>query len=176
MATDSKLVLLGAGVVSIGAYVTAGGAGTLVDVGHTQGSPMLSINAESVQIESERSVFSVASSITKMGASLKWTCLEVGVDNLRIALAQASGNISGTGYNKTLLVGNITEALQQIQIVTKGPGTTGVRTLTFWKCLLKSAGEIPYGKGVAQNLPLEFEVLLDESVTTADKLFKQVDA
>jgi len=54
MATDTTNIEAGAAVVSVGAWVTAGGAGSLTDVGHMKGPVTLTPSREDYDIKSER--------------------------------------------------------------------------------------------------------------------------
>lgn len=176
MATDATKVITGAGTFSIGAYVTAGGAGSLVDVGYSNAPFELTPEFENTEIESENQQGVIKSVPTKTGYTLKVPILESDPEHLRIALGQPAANLTGTAPDETLRVGDRTEQYHQGTLATSGIGTTGARTFTFWKLQILSMDPIQIGKAVAQMYNAVFRVMPDTSVTTLDKFFKQVDA
>lgn len=175
MATSTDNIVIGAGVVSVGAWVTAGGAGSLTDVGHTKTPVTLAITHELFEVTSER-VGGVVRSVPQMTrAKLKVPMQEGTPEHWRIALRQAAANLTGAPPDLTLVVGEAAEQEHQVQVVTPGLGSTNVRTFTFWKCTLESVSEVPFAKGGEQIIEITFDVLLDESLATDDKLFKMVE-
>jgi hypothetical protein len=176
MALDATKIMVGAGVFSIGDWVTAGGPGTLVDVGHIKSPFELAASFDNFDIETERLQGILDHRPTKTDYTLKVAFHQAEVEWLRIALAQPATNKSGTGANLTLLVGERANLDHQATLVTAGPGTTGVRTLTFWRLKLMSVEAIQVGKGVEQLYIATFRVKHDPTLSTADKNWKQVDA
>lgn len=187
MATDSSKIFMGPGVFSYGAWVTAGGAGTLADGGHIRGPVTKTINWENYKPPLERSQFPVIAAPSSGTCLIKVPLIETTPDLLAVCMRQLAANLSGTAPNKTLRVGNPISLYYQATIVGTsafglatagggGGGTNGIRTLTFWKLQVQSIAEIMFGKGVEQGHEITFEAFLDETVTTADKLFKQVDS
>lgn len=179
MAVDIKNIAIGAAVLSLGDWVTAGGAGSLTDVGLTLEGSMLSIATEFFDVSGEQVIGKVRSVPTSMTVTVKAKLQEASLDNLRRAINQPSANLTGTAPNKSLLVGEPSEQYLQGTLVTKGiAGSTSVhatRTITFWRGVVKSIGEISYSKGGNQVYDVEIECLEDTSVSTADKFFKIVD-
>lgn len=176
MAQDVTKIMVGAGVLSLGDYVTAGGAGSLSDAGFTLDDFQLTSNQENFDVEVEQTTGTVLTSKVKTEFTLKCTFAQAEAELLRVLLAQPSGNKSGTGANLTLRVGNAATQYHQATLVVPGPGTTGVRTLTFWKLQILTSDPIPFGKKVVQKYGATFRLLYDSTVSTADKFFKQVDA
>lgn len=176
MATQTKFVQVGVGVVSIGAWATGGGAGTgMTDVGHLKAPCTLAASIETYDVKSE-SVWGIIKSVpTDMKVTLKVPELETSAENLRVALGQPAANKTGTGDNLTLLVGKPPEQYHQVTIVSPGPGTNATRTWTFWRCRVTSMGELAFGKTTDTAAEITLEVLYDDTVTTADKFFKFVD-
>lgn len=175
MATSAANVRVGAGVLSFGDYVAAGGAGSLTDVGHTR-NVSLNVAVEDFDHETDRSFGIVKSVPVRIQGTIGAILDEATPENYRIAFRQPSGNKSGTPPNETLLVGRPLEQYHQATIVTSGIGTTEQRTFTFWKVRVALNGEIPFQKAAVQNLPIQGAVLYDDSVATNDKLFKMADA
>lgn len=178
MATNTGNIAIGKAQVSISAYVTAGGAGTFVDVGHTKGPTTLSVNGNDYAVKTEQSFGTIRKIPIDAEVKLKVLMDEATLDNMRIAFRQASGQLSGSAPNKTLLVGDITEQYHQIQIVTKGTGSAvpATRTITIWRAIVASMAEISYGKSQEQTFEVTFDVLYDDSVATGDKFLKDVDS
>lgn len=175
MATDATKIEVGAGTFSIGDYTTAGGAGSLTDVGHVKSPYELGVAMENFDVETERAVGIVKTVPIKDDYTLKVAFHETDPEWLRIALGQASGNLTGTAPDETLLVGDRSEQYHQGTLVGPGIGTTATRTLTFWKLQTQSMEPIQFGKSVEQSYVVTFRILRDDSVATADKYFKQVD-
>lgn len=180
MATDTKRISIGRADVSVSDYVTAAGAGTFTDVGHTQGPTTLEIANQDYEIKSEQVLAAIASIPVDNKVTLKFTMLESALDNLRYALRQVSGNLTGSAPNKTLLIGDAQEVYQQMKLVSKGiKGATLVaatRTITIWRAAFVSAEAIGFAKDKEQLFTVTMSVMYDDSVATADKYLKIVDS
>jgi hypothetical protein len=172
---DTKFVLRKGGTVSRSAYVTAGGAGTFTDVGYLDGPITLELTWEDVEYEPEQEDGPILSEPVSTRAALKFMMSEQSVDNFLLSLRQPAANKSGTGDDLTLLVGGAQAQYHQMKIVGKGPGTTAVRTWTIWKCATESASGITVTKREFGKVEVGMKCLLDPSVTTGDKIFKQID-
>lgn len=176
MATNTNNICVGAATVSIGAYVSAGGAVTLTDVGHTKEPPTLQPAFENYGVTSERAF----GTLRKIPVSGKWQLtvpmLEATIENYRISCKQGSGSTTGTSPNLTLRVGQFAEQYHQITLAVPGVGSTAARTITLWRCDVESLDAISFGKTIEQVLKPTFDVNYDDTVTTADKFFKIVDA
>ena len=183
MAGQKKFVLLhGGATVSIGDYVTAGGAGTLVDVGYTEGPTELTVTWEDYELNPEQEPGVIDIFHINTAASLKVPMLESSVPNIRRALRLPAANQTGIGDNLTLEIGGAglnesdAETYTQLSLVGRGPGTTNVRTITGWKLIPESADPIGFQKGSPSLVGVTFRVLLDPSVAAAGKHLKSVDA
>jgi len=175
MATDTTQIHIGAATVSVGAWVTAGGAGSLTDVGHMKAQATLTPSFTDYEIKSERSFGTLKREPQDMKLTLALDLQETTAEHMRIAFRQPAANKSGTSPDFTLRIGDPAEQYHQISLVANGPGTSGVRTQTYWRAFVESLGAIPYGKGEEQHLPITFDILYDDSVTSLDKFGKQVD-
>lgn len=176
MATDSSKIMVGAGVVSIGAYVTAGGAGTLTDVGHTKEPVVMAAGYTDFDVTSERA-FGVLKKVPQdMAITIRVPMLEVIPENLRVAMRQPAANLTGTTPNETLLVGDPQEQYHQVEVVGPSPGTSGLRTITLWKMIVMELAEVPFAKGDTQVFNVTMMAMYDDSLATADKFFKSVDS
>lgn len=176
MATNTNNICIGAATVSVGAYVSAGGAGTLTDVGHTKEAVTLTPAFEDYSVTSERA-FGVLKKIP-IGGSFKLTVpiIEATMENYRVAFRQASGSTTGTAPNITLRVGDFAQNYHQVSIVSAGVGSTGTRTITIWRAIVENLEAIPYGKTGEQMLKVTFDCLYDDTLATADKFLKLVDS
>lgn len=177
MATVTANIMVGAATVSIGAWVTAGGAGSLTDVGHTKTPVTLTGAFEDFELISERApgVMSKINTMTRF--KLKIPIIEATMANWLAALREPVANLTGTPPDEILLVGGAgpAEKYHQITLVGPGLGTTGVRTLTFWRGVVESVSEVPFAKGAEQLLEVVYDILWDGTVSTLDKFFKIVE-
>ena len=176
MATDTTQVHIGAAVVSIGDWVTAGGAGSLTDVGHMKTPASLTSAFEDYEVKSERAFGTLKREPLAGKLTLALDLQETTAEHMRIAFRQPSANKTGTSPDFTLRIGDFAEQYHQITAVVTGPGTAGVRTFTFWRGFVEGVGAIPFAKGEEQHLPLTFDILYDDSVTSLDKFAKCVDS
>lgn len=177
MATDIKYRQIGAGVFSIGPWVTAGGAGTLVDLGH-MAEVSIADEGEAVLFESERAQGRLAASWAKAGYSIKIKIKEFRAELMRQMLQQPAANKTGTGDNLTLLIGEKAVEYFQGALVLSGQphGTTGVHTWTFWRLMPQTLGELVFTKNAFGEWETTLLGFQDESVATADKFYKRVVA
>ena len=181
MANDIKRIEIGAAAISVSAYVTAGGAGSFTDVGYTEGPATVEHEASDYKVEPEQVLGGIRSVPTKFGAKLKFAMKESAGANLVTALRQTAGNLTGTPPNTTLLVGDPIEVYNQVKLVTKGGratalGNDATQTWTFWRCASATTEPIGITKEKEKIVGVTLDVLYDESVTTADKYYKQVNA
>lgn len=176
MAIEVKNIAIGAGVLSIGDWVTAGGAGSLTDVGLLKDGSEITIEEENYEIESDSVQGALLSVPVKTTVKVKAVMQEATLALLRRMIQQPTGNLTGTAPNDTLLVGDRTEQYSQMTISTKGGKGAGsvaaTRLFTFWKGVPKLGGAIAIKKGAEQTWEVEFSIMYDPSLATADKFFK----
>lgn len=163
-------------VVSVGPWVTAGGAGTLVDVGYTEGGVELQQTQEDTPIDPDQEPGTIARFPVSTGYSLKFTMLEATLANLLTAFRQAAANLTGTPPNETLQIGEAAESYLQIQLVGKGGGSTGVRTVTCWKGMVESTEPVAMRKNEPAKVGVTVALLRDPSVAAAGKHLKIVES
>lgn len=176
MTLDATKICIGAAVVSMGDYVAAGGAGSLVDVGHTKGPVTLDCKTTLYTVKSERTAYALDQVPTDQEISFKLQLSQSELENWRRMMNAPAANLTGSGSNKTLLIGSIGSNKYQVQFVVPGVGTTRARTITFWKVVVKTAGTVSFAKSGEQVVELDCEAMYDDSVTTGDKVGKVVDA
>jgi hypothetical protein len=173
MAGDATKILIGAATVSIGPWVTAGGSGTLVDVGFTSGPVELTTKTTFYDAKAEQMETPAANAITEQSFQIKVPCIQGELEKLRMATQQPTANLAA----KTLTIARPSLQYYQVQFVGKGPETGGTRTVTAYRCLVKDASPVSFGKGVEQKYELTLEAYQDPSiVTTANTVMKVVDA
>jgi len=172
---NTLYVLRKGGTVSRSAWVTAGGAGSFTDVGYLDGPITLALNWEDVEFEPEQEDGPILSEPTSTRGELKFTLSEQSASNFLLALRQPAANLTGADPMGTLLVGAAAAQYHQMKIVGSGPGTAKVRTWTIWKCATQSAGAITVSKKEFGKVEVTMKCLLDPSVATLDKIFKQID-
>jgi len=182
----SQNIVLGRADVSIGAWVTNGGAGSLTALGHTSGPVSLETAWENYEVVSEQQLGPLASEPTKVGHKLKFTMLESLLENWRIALRQLAGQKTGTTPNFILALADPSVQYWQIQLVGKpirsalaaiGPNP-GARTITAWRAALEATDPIQLTKDGPQMLACTFSLMYDESITvpsTSGYYLKVVD-
>lgn len=182
MALDASKIMAGFGTASgagefkLGDYVTAGGAGTLVDLGHVKNPYELAGAMENFDETTERATGIVLTEPISDSHEVKVAFHQSEIEILRIAYGQPSANKSGSGNNLTLLIGDRVSQYHQATLQVKGPGTTAKRLMTFWKLQVIAREAISFGKSTAQLVITTFRILRDDSVVTADKYFKFVDS
>ena len=182
----SQNIVLGRADVSIGAWVTNGGAGSLTALGHTSGPVSLETTWDNFRVESEQQLGALAAEPTKVTHKLKFSMLESLLENWRIALRQLAAQKTGTTPNFILALADPSVQYWQIQLVGKpirsalsalGPNP-GSRTITAWRAALESTDAIQLTKDSPQILVCTFDLMYDESIaapTTAGNYLKVVD-
>ena len=177
MAKSILNTLIGAPTtISVGPYITAKGAATLVEVGHTRGGISIKQNTEHREIESDDALAPQRAVPIKRGYEVKWTMLEMTIANLLFALGQLPANSSGTPPNLTLEVNdNDGEILHQLEIIGAGLGTLGIRTITGWRAVVKDISEIVWQKGEERAYEVTLMLLHEETGTGNDNILKVVE-
>lgn len=181
MANDIKRIEIGAGTISVSDYVTAGGAGSYVDIGYTEGPATIEVPRTMYEVKPDQVLGGIRAVPTEYGIDLKFAMIEAAGANAVWALGQAAGNLTGTPPNTTMLIGDPIELYKQMKLVTKGGRLTAVgvdatQTWTFWRCFVKALDAIGVTKAKEKVLGVTMGVLYDESVATADKYGKVVNA
>lgn len=165
MPASADKILVGYGKVEVSAYVTAAGAGTFTDHGHESGGVQFQIDDEILDLGSDRTAYMLRSVTHGRRVKLITTHMQAEVDLIQRVLRMAAGDKTGTTPNFTLLFNEPTEVYFQVKCTTKGTGTNSVRTITGWKVRPKLNGALEMKKDSATMVPVEWEFMLDESVT-----------
>lgn len=167
---------LGNYVLSIGDYVAAKGAGTLVDVGILENGSEIDVSEESTDIFSDKHLGPLSQEPHKRTCTLKFMFKETILDNLAIALGADSADVTGTAPNETLKL-NVDEKARyhQVSVVVPGIGTTGTRTITFWRCRRTGPVKLAYKKDNVQMVELTLAVLEEIGGAGDPEFFQIVD-
>lgn len=176
MATSTANTLIGAGTVSIGDWVTAGGAGSLTDVGHTNAPIDVTHAFEDHETKSERAKGTIKRTPMDMTVTVKVPMLEATLEHWRILSRQAAANLTGTPPDLTLRVGQPVAQYHQMTIVGPGLGSGSVRTVTLWRAIVMEVGPIQFAKGGDMVFDVTFGILEDDTLGTADTFYKVVDS
>ena len=174
MADVQANILVGSATISVGPYVSAGGAGTLSDLGAIlAGGITFSRKTSYHDVISDHHLGILSRVKTADAWEVKVTCMESSLANLLIAFDQPNASLSGSTLRHNT---NAQTNYKQVQIVGLGPTGAFIRTITVWRCAVVECGDIPFKKDGEQLLPLTFGVCQDLTVVTADQSFKVVDS
>lgn len=162
--------------VSVSAYVASRGAGTFSLMGFTLGGVMISDKRDRYKVSPDQLLGNVISVPIKAEATIKFKMLEGVLENFRYALGLPAGAKTGTTPNFTLKRDMSAAAIyHQIKVVGVGNGTTGVRTLTAWRCVFAEIEDTGIKKEEAKVLGVTLDIL-EEAETPANGAYQWVDA
>jgi hypothetical protein len=166
--------------VFVGPWVTAKGAGTLVDMGYIAGPVTIQPKVEFHRVDVQEHLAAIKAWPTARSFEIKIPMAEADADKMRLASMNPAANFTGTPPAITGLVdADADEMYLQVKIEsakgTTGTPSTGYRTWTFWKCIVTGIDPIPLKKDGAQLYSVTIEVLYEDTGTGADTLVKQVD-
>jgi len=184
MTLNNNYILVGAGIVKMGAYTAAGAAASpMNDLGHTLSPTELSTNIENFEVITERSFGRVKAVPTNAEFSIKAEFAQAEAALLQQFLRQGSGQLTGTAPNQTFGMNDPLEVYYQLSITGPGTGTNKLRVLTFWKTQPLTMEPIPFAKAGVQKYGVTFGVFRDDSViavpagtTLPGVYFMQVDS
>lgn len=176
--TTSNVLVGAASTVKFGAYVSDHAPATLSDVGFTMGGVMFDPTVELHAVEVDQYLGTLAALPKKRDVEVKMKLAEATIENLRLALAQPTGNVTGTAPNETIYYdGSAVAQYYQIEIVGPGLGTNSTRTITMWKAYIKDVAAITMQKDAEQALDLTLGLCEDvTSVTNPDSFMTIVDS
>ena len=144
---NANNIIIGAASVSVG--------GT--DIGFTQGGTIWRHESTFIDVEADQAVGTVRKGRSLEKMFVVTNMLEVTLANLRMAMMQPAGNLSGStltlGYNNSCWT-------DELQIILTGPGPNcGTRTATFVRCVAMGNREYNMQRENATVLEVEFEVM-----------------
>ena len=176
MSQNVANVQVGYALAYYSAYVTAGGSGSFTEFGYTSDPLEIAPQYETFDVNAEQASAPIKSIPLATAYTVKVPAMESTPAITAIAFRQPQSNISGTGANLTVLFGRAQEIYYQLKVEGPGPGTNSLRTYLFWKAAAQELGPVQIGKGVVQKRDITFRCLEDASVSTGDKIGKQVDS
>jgi hypothetical protein len=171
-----NVIIGGPASVSVSDYVAARAAGTFVVVGMTIGGVMVGDKRDRYKVSPDDRLGNVISKPIKAEATLKFKMLEGTLENFRFALGLPTGAKTGTTPNFTLKRDmSAVERYHQIKVIGVGNGTTGVRTLTAWRCVFAEMEDTGIKKEEAKVIGVTIEIC-EEYDTPANGAYQWVDA
>lgn len=179
MAQNADNILIGAANIYIDDYVAAGSpVASPTEVGHTRGPVTVTPAFTDYEIKSEQAASTIRRFPTDFTVTVKVPMIEATLDHWREALRQPSGNLTGDGSStdKVLLVGLAQEQYHQVKILGPGLGSAGTREIWIWKGIVTEVPEYSITRESEQLLNVSILAAYDDSVATADKIMKVVDA
>lgn len=175
MGTTGNILVGAASSVKMGAYVSLKAAATLSDVGFTIGGVMFDPTVELHQVEVDQQLGVLAAQPKKRDVEVKFKLAEATIENLRLVLAQPTGNVTGTTPDFTLYYdASAVAQYYQLQIIGPGLGTGSTRTITMWKAYVKDVAAITMQKDGEQALDMTLGLCEDVSSTTTPDSFLQI--
>lgn len=142
---------------------------TYTDPGFTNGGVSIDPKTEHHLVVVDQHLGNLAAIPKARDLEIKVKLAEGTLSNLQYALAQATGNLSGT--QSLFFNASDPEIYYQLQIVGKGNGATGVRTMTVWKAYLKDMGSLMFKKDAAQEPDLTFGICEETTGSTSSGTF-----
>ncbi len=147
-------IIIGAAVVTVNG----------VDIGYTQNGQVVRYKPEFVSVVADQ-----ANGVVRKGRSMesmfvKWTLLEVSLEQLRLAMMQPTANLPGPYTTLTLGYSNSCWT-DEVAIVLTGPGPDcGTRTWTFTRGVITDSEKLyEMKRDQAVQFDMEFELLKDSS-------------
>src|SRR5437773_4974060 len=142
---------------------------TYTDVGFTMGGVTFDPKVEFHLVSPDQVLGNVAAVPKARDLEIKVKLAEATLTNIQFALAQATGNLSGT--SSLFYQASDPEIYYQLQVVGKGNGATGVRTMTAWRTYMKDMGGLMFKKDAAQEVELTIGVCEETTGSTSSGTF-----
>ncbi len=134
------------------------------DIGYTMNGQTVRYKPEFVTVVADQANGTVRKGRSQESMFVKWTLLEVSLEQLRIAMMQPDANLPGP-YTTLTLGYNDSCFTDEVEIELQGPGPDcGVRTWNFPRCVITDAERMyEMKRDQAVQFEMEFEVLKDVS-------------
>lgn len=155
-----NIVIGGLASVSWSPYVTAKGAGTFYDTGHTIGGVEVSAEEEEHEIYVDKYLGPVGGEPIKRMEKVKFVMAEAMMKNLALAMGSDPATaVTGADPN-FVYKHNFSERAyySQIKVVGRGLGTTKVRTYLAYRCRPGEREAIPLKKDSEQKYGVTVKV------------------
>lgn len=175
MGTTANVLVGAPSTFKIAAYLTAKATSlTYVDVGYTSGGVTIDPKTELHQVMVDQALGTLAALPKTRDLELKVKFAEANLANVQYGLAQATANLSGT--STLIMNASDPEIYYQLQVVGKGLGAGGVRTITFWKAYVKDMGAWMFKKDSAQEIDITYGICEETTgSTTSGSYFRAVE-
>jgi len=180
MAVALGSVKVKAAVVKVGPYVTAKGVITPLDVGLTKGGVTIGPKATYHPIEGDQYLGELSGIPTKRELEVKFTMTETDYSKLMLAFMMTDDVAHKAGTTPNWIINVDADSPEQyrclvLSIVGGGLGTTGLRTLTFWRTVCVACDPIPYKKDQEQMYAVTMRVYQEITGTAVDNFYNQTD-
>ena len=175
---DVAGILVGSAEVFVGAKTSNGGAGTLFSAGYTTKPSSFEPNIERTDIFVEQANSAAQNFVTGAAFKIKAILAQNNLQNMRMALSQASGTLTGAANGALLVINEPLDESFQVQLKTPGPGTgtthagTKVDTYTFWNCKISQDGPLTFDKKGVQEIPITISILPDSTIVGSPEFVK----
>jgi len=147
----------------VAAYGVAEGSGT--DLGALEGGVAISDAKEMKEISADCFLGPVIIALTGKKMTVKLSMAEASLENLRLAMGQAAGQLVTT----KLSIGADSDT-QYLTLYINGDGVSGgTRKYTFYKAVYTGTGSHAYKKGAVALVEAEFTVLEDTSKAEGER-------
>lgn len=175
---DIQNIVIGAPTqIAYAPYVTAKGAGTFYDVGHSIGGVELIVKTERHEVIVDKYLGPVSSEPTKRNVQVKFKLAEAMMKNLALVLGSDPA-VAVTGGDPTFTFKHdmsVRAYYSQLKVVGRGLGTTKVRTLLAYRTVAGEPEAIPFKKDSEQVFGTTVEVM-EETTGAGTDSWNLVDA
>lgn len=165
----ANIIIGGPASVSVSPYVAVRGAGTFVPVGYTIGGVAISFKRDRHKIVSDQLLGNLISEPMTAEAKIKFKMLEGRLLHLQQAMGQPGANLTGTDPDMILGVNFSERSIpHQIQVIGRGNGATGVRTLLAWNCVFEEIEDYEIKKDGPQIIGVTIDILEETDSGSTD--------
>ena len=169
---NAENIVLGRADVSLAPWVTDGGAGSFVALGHIKGPVTIETAYENYEVKSEQQLGPLAAQPVGVGFKIKFVMMEALLKNYQAALRQLDAQHTGISPNFIFAVDDPVEIYHQVKLVGKpirsalaalGPNP-GTRTILGWRCIMEATAPQVLTKSSEQIIDVTLNVMYDESI------------
>jgi hypothetical protein len=168
---DVQNIIIGAPTqVAWAPYVTAKGAGTFYDIGHTIGGVEIAVKTERHEVFVDRFLGPVSSEPIKRNEQVKFKMAEGMMKNLALLMGNdPTAAVTGADPN-FVFKRNMSERAyySQLKVVGRGLGTTKVRTYLAYRTISGETEPIPFKKDAEQVFGATVEVMEETTGSGTD--------
>lgn len=175
--TPGNIVVGAPATFKIAAYITAKAVSlTYTDVGYTDGGVTFDPKTELHLVKVDQALGNLAALPKDRDLEIKVKFAESNLANLQYALAQPTGNLSGTAG--LYFDASAPEVYYQLQVAGRGAaaGVGTTRTMTVWKAYVKDMGSLMFKKDASQQEDLTFGVCEELTGSTTATFMRFIDS